>query len=336
MKSKFLCLTFLLMLMACQSHRGNLLQNIGDKDLFTDMRVQFVFEDIDPKFWSKPTAGSMHLNIFMFYQGATLDSSVIKEMRIYDKNGVNWTRSPKVTPNYVGDWSRSITSNYSINYSVLSLSEYTIEITMTDGRVYRRKYDPPDPEIGGTNTKKYIYSADYNGRKDDEYVQCLRRAEVKESAIEDDLIRLVFSVDDHRVNNGYVTFYDKDKKYLAQAQFKNAYSLEVAPYLNRGTALFIDGRDNELSIAQTDLAFSKDRSFSEIKYAVVVLTNGGNPERMPAQDETIYLSRSRIVPFRINQLQKKGIMGQFNGWLSATADFYRYTFFHPVTINVRD
>jgi hypothetical protein len=279
----------------------------------------------------------MFLNVFVFYQGATLDSSVIREMKIYDKNGVNWTKTPEVTPNYVGGWSRFRTADYSVNYSVLSLSEYTIEITLTDGKVYRRKYDPPDPEIGVSNTKKYIYSADYKGRKDDEYVQCLPRAEIKESIIEDDLIRLVFSVDDHRVNNGYVQFYDKDKKYLARvSQFKNAYSLEVAPYLNQGTALFVDGTDNKLSIAQRDLEFSKGRSFSEIKYAIVVLTNGGNPGMMPARDETIYLSRSGMVPFRINQLQKKGLMGQFNGWLTAPAEFSCYTFFLPVIIKVED
>jgi hypothetical protein len=321
MKSKLLCLTLLLMLMACQSHRGNVPQNTRDKDLFTDMRVQFIYEDIDPTYWTKPTTGSMFLDVFVFYQGATLDSSAVKEMRIYDNNGISWTKSPDVTPKYVGGWSRSKTAHYSVNYSVLSLSEYTIEIAMADGSVYRRKYDPPDPEIGGSNTKKYVYSVDYKGKKDDEYVQGLRRPQIKESIIENDLIRLVFSVDDHRVKNGYVEFYDKDKKYLARVpQFKNAYSLEIASYLNRGTDLFVDGTDNELTIAQTDLEFSRGRSFSEIKYAIVVLTNGGYPGRMPAQDETIFLSRSGMVPFRLNQLKKKGLMGQFNGWLVANND----------------
>jgi hypothetical protein len=43
-----------------------------------------------------------------------------------------------------------------------------------------------------------------------------------------------------------------------------------------------------------------------------------------------------MVPFRINQLQKKGLMGQFNGWLTAPAEFSCYTFFLPVIIKVED
>ena len=302
MKTVFLWLSLLVVCISCRS-LGNPSTSLADEsNLMTGARVQFVYEDIHPSFWTKPTLATMFLDVFVFYQGRRLSASDIKEMRLHDVKGLSWTIAPEVTHNYIGGWERIWAFDYTWNQSVISLGRYTLEIITSQVKVCSRVYDPTDPQPANANSKSYVYSADYLGRKDERYAECIRRARIKEASLEDEQIRVLFSINDSRVENGKTSFYDKNKKWIGESiWFKNIYSLESLPGLNQGTGLRVDGGDNELLLKEVDVRLGKGRSLSEIEYMNVVTEAGGEPGITPTEDETIYLARSEMVVVRGNK-----------------------------------
>jgi len=262
-------------------------------------KVTFVYEDIHPSFWSSSRTDSMFLSVFIYFKREIPTKQDIKEMRIYDESKRYWTMSVNEyvaeDKTYIGGYARFRTDHYSLNWSVLSLAAYEMQLSMINGTVCVYRYDPADPEPNGKNSRSYVYSSDYAGRKDDRYIQNVKRAEIRESRIEGDLIELAFSIADDRAANGNVAFYDKDKKFVGEtARFKNIHSLEVRKFLNEGAVFNVDGRENRAKIAKGDITYQAGRSFSDIAYVMVSLSCN-DPEREADQDVTIFRSKSELA-----------------------------------------
>ena len=271
------------------------------QESFKISNVKFIYEDIHPSFWgSTSRRDSLFLSIFISFSGERPSRDEIREVRIYDESNRYWTMSldkyAKENKTYIGGYTRFRTDEYSLNWSVMSLSEYKIEVELTGGETITYRYDPTDPDRNAANASGYLYSADYTGRKDDHYARTLGRADIKEAHIQNEVMVLTFSIDDARAENGEVAFYTEDKKYLGETtQFKNMYSLEIRKLLNEGGAFHIDGRENRVRIAREDIDFSNGGSFEDIRYVMVSLTFN-DPYRHEEQDLTIFRSKSELRP----------------------------------------
>jgi hypothetical protein len=263
--------------------------------------VKFIYEDIHPSFWgSASRRDSLFLSVFIFFRGERPPREEIQEVRIYDESNRYWTLSldkyAKDNKDYIGGYTRFRTDEYSLNWSVMSLSEYKIEVELTGGETITYRYDPPDPDRNAANSKGYLYSADYEGRKDDRYARTLGRAVIGEAHLQDEVLTVTFSVDDPRVENGEVAFYREDTKYLGEtAQFKNMYSLEIRKLLNEGGAFHIDGEENRVRLSPENIDFSAGGSFEDIKYVMVSLTFNDS-YRHEEQDLTVFRSKSELRP----------------------------------------
>jgi hypothetical protein len=298
--SGFLVLPLLLLLASCTSQLPAELPASGGKAGYEIRNVLFVFEDIHPSFWSSASSSdSLFLSVFIYFDAVAPAKEEIEEIRIYDESRRFWTMSlddhAVAGKSYIGGYTRFRTDEYSLNWSVMSLSVYRIELHLKNKRVYTHRYNPPDPDENGRDTKLFLYSADYAGRKDDSYIQTVARAVITEAKRDGGIIAVTFAVDDERAGNGEIVFYNTEKKYAGETdRFRNIYSLETRPYLNGGTAFHVDGRDNRAVIGEEDIEFSEGRSFDEIEYAMISLACN-DPEKLVEEDHTIFRSKSELM-----------------------------------------
>jgi hypothetical protein len=302
MKTKSLAwgLVLCILLASCASRPDDVVTGDRTEARYEIDSVTFIFEDIHPSFWgSASRRDSLFLSVFIYFDGEKPLRDEIQEIRIYDESNRYWTMSldkyAKESKDYIGGYTRFRTDEYSLNWSVMSLNEYRIQMRLLEGNISTYRYDPADPNLNNANAKSYLYSTDYAGRKDDRYVRNLSRAVIREAYVQDEVMELTFTVDDPRTQTGEVAFYTKDTKYLGETEeFKNIYSLEVRKLLNEGSAFHIDGRENRVRISPQDIEFSAEGSFPDISYVMVSLAFN-DPERLTGQDQTIFRSKSEMT-----------------------------------------
>lgn len=227
---------------------------------FNSAKIVICFDDIPRSFWkNQNNYGTMFLNCFLLDGSNTLTRKVIKEMRVYDPYGSNWVITPDVFKLRIGNWGNFYSTKYSFDGSVLPLGEYIIEIIDTDGLVYRREIELSDFSGNITSNSSFIYSSDYTGKTRHGYIKSIDRPIITRFQVNNDNVILDFKINDLRVKNAGISFYDESKKYIGSYEFfYNAFSDQIRKEVNNGDVLFIDGSINKIILNSRNIRFEEN------------------------------------------------------------------------------
>lgn len=265
---------------------------------FNAAKIIICLDDMPRSFWtSSNTMGSMFLNCFLLDQSNILTGKVINEMKVFDNFGANWIIKPEVFKTRLGNWANLYSRRYSFDGSVLSLGEYTIEIVATDGLTYRRSINLSEYSSNITSLDAFIYSSDYNGRVRQGYIKAIERPIITKLSVNDEKIIIDFTVNDHRVKNAGIAFYDENKMYLGSYEyFYNSFSDQIRQEVNNGEKIFIDGTINNIIINSNDIILVDNKKVNDIYQALITVYDQDNPEIMYIKEHIIRLSaKSEMV-----------------------------------------
>ena len=274
MRSTWVCILFLGLLVSCQTTKTPEVSREIDESALAKMTMKVILEDISPTFWRDPNeVGSMYFSFFLYNNGQLIDQTNLKTIHVFNEFGTNWTLDPVTSATTVGDWFRCSDDTLSLDKSVLVLKRYTFDFELKDGKKYRKKVDLSSLFSVGS-VYQYVYSNEYNGRKNSQYVNSISRPQVKSATRSGDDLVVEFTVNDSRVTNFDVFLYDKNRKSIGDCPvFVNDLSGQVSKQLNSGTAFYVDGRVNRVIIPGRTVAFETGKTFGDLEHILINVTD---------------------------------------------------------------
>ena len=265
---------------------------------FLNAKVILTMDEIPHSYWvTEVTDQSMYFNLFLIDRSETLTKNTAAKLKIIDKTGRFWDQVPKTYNFRIGNWENNYSTTYSLNGSVISIEKYTIELTTPSGRKFKREYDPVQNMRLDGEGKRFMYSSDYFGKVNAEYLQCLISPKVKKAYLKDDALTIEFTVDDPRVKNGSVGFYTTEKKSVGwSGYFYNGYSEQTVASLNNGNGLKTDGSLNVITLTGANSNLNKDKKISDVgKIAITVYDNEFADFDLYEKDLTLVTSKSETT-----------------------------------------
>jgi len=272
------------------------------EEAFNSAKIIICIDDIHESFWTNPNVqGSMFINYFLLDGTNTLTRKVVKEMLLYDPYGASWSEIPDVFKLRLGSWGNFYSTRYSFDGSVLPLGEYFIEISTTDGLVYRRGIRISDFSSHIAASDTFIYSAVYSGKVRQGYINSIARPIVTSFVADDEAVLIDFKVNDPRVRNAAIAFYDENKKYVGGYEyFYNSFSDQIRHEVNNGEKIHIDGSINKISLESKDISFEANKNMGNIYQAIIIVYNQDNPEIFSIQNNMIRMSTRSEMTFKSN------------------------------------
>lgn len=259
-----------------------------DKKNMTIISADWSLVNIDPSFFTSPTAGSAFISISIHYA----ESNIIPE----DISSINITypagnASIEITGDDIADMfdpnANILTtimmrsSVYSDNYSSVALGQYTIQIELNHDTSNQFVLDVtvPGSTISVTNslikTESFIegQSSSYT------YYDMPLRAGIIGAVKDDPLtaITLTFSVNDSKIYNGYVLLYNSTGTKIGTSYgFRYADTFGVTTFVNGATdAFYNDGTINTVVLDSGSISsFLTGYSLADVDYVHVLLTDG--------------------------------------------------------------
>lgn len=176
------------------------------------------------------------------------------------------TTDQKIEDSYEMFYSTDITENG----SALVMGEYFVKVVFKDGSVAKRIFTIDNDGITkNDNSVNYIYSNEYTGTANADYVAAVDRPVIS-AGTKGPNILVTFKVSDSRINDGLLLFYDTNGNYIAQSKTFKSSTTAVRSFLNSGTAYNIDGTDNSITITDADIKYEDTKSLSDITHVSVV------------------------------------------------------------------
>jgi hypothetical protein len=225
-------------------------------------------ENIDESFWTKWGSSLDESAYFDIWVKASDPNGIddITYVEVTNPEGIDWILRDSSTGEdhydpeggFFGDWRRY----YYEPHKVL-LGLYSVLVRDSTGNEATDSINFSGP--GSTSGNGFIYSEDYTGSTV-EGTEMLKRASVTDATEVLSDITIKFQVDDDRVYNGYVWFYDDFAEYITWSDyFKNT--------INSGAGIYNNGTTNTLQIQSSDLELGS-YTWDDIKGFHVVLTDG--------------------------------------------------------------
>lgn len=247
------------------------------KKSFENSYIYMQFIDLPKGYWTVPNANhSMVFNIFLIDKTHVLSPSNVEKIRIRDSKDGYWTLIPEYDRNSVGKWANFYSFDYSVDATVLSLEMYIVELISKNGKTYTRELYPMENMNIKMDNKiiRFIYSNTYEGKIKPDYLKSLERCVINSVKRINAEIDIRFSVNDERVKNGEINFYDDEQNYLGCTNnFFNGYSEQVHPSLNYGNYFYTDGEENIIRLKESDFNLKKGVKLSDIRRVSICLFN---------------------------------------------------------------
>ncbi len=285
---KFLGLAFLLAVLAgCGGSPGSSVSAEMESD------VGWTIGNFAPEYWNSDPRPSAIIGLSARFKDSSITKADIESIEVSN------SLSPDFSWNYTGAeisdrfftsqstgkkgvgfgrlWSRQLATNGSAIY----LGTYTIEVVLKNGKRSSVKLDTPAPGALTAGAFRYVYSPEnYLGTPPSDYIALPKRATIGATAINttDNTLTLNFSVQDDKVYNGWVLFFDAQDKYLGYTQdFVNFETRALYGKLNGGSGLRTDGTMNALTLSLTDIGIPEGGSpitLNAIERFELVLSDG--------------------------------------------------------------
>jgi hypothetical protein len=245
--------------------------------------VDYMIENINPLYWqdvSNLKVPRIFITFYIYINNLENCIDTIKKVEVYDSSDKPWIMDLKkntdASMRYIGGGTRFFDTTLSLTGSVLFLNNYQVVITTKDNEKIIKPFTICEPGQKEGSTKRFLFSADYRGQKDDSYVEALRWGKISSAAYQNGTFDVDFTINDERTSNARMEFYDQKKNYLgATPWFVNSFSKETIDSLNNGGKLHTEGQMNHLQIMNNEIMVNKSKKISKTKY-VVLITKDGN------------------------------------------------------------
>ena len=259
-------------------------------------------ENIDDSYWSDfSNKHSANIGFLIYFEESELTAEYIEKVVITAPNDVYWNfDNPETIKNLFieGTFGRFYSLYQTDNSSIIPIGDYTFEVTYSNGRTVTKDLTVPAPGSTTVGTYAYAYTEDYTGTPGSNYIPLPKKANIS-SAINDTTdseITVNFSIDDSKIYNGVLRFYDSAGNYITSTDyFVDWEDGTLSSILNGGYSLNTNG-SNTVIVSYSDLEFDSDESGSDISFCHIILTDG---KQYDVSDINIYDCRSISEKFEI-------------------------------------
>ena len=244
--------------------------------------------NFDTTFFSSPDeSDSASIMFFVYFETSDLVASDIASVRIKPP-GVDWSwvydDPTKIAERYNTEnysfrpWISS--RRYADNGSVLPIGRYNFTVTYSNGAVVESSLLVPAPGSKETGSTLFVYTEDFAEASNPpaNYAPFLRRASIISADYDRSAsdLTIEFSVDDDKIYNCGVWFYDTSRSYVGETRWYRDFETgEVSSWLNNDSGEFhIDGETNTIALQVSDIQFKEGKEMSDAYSFHLVLTDG--------------------------------------------------------------
>lgn len=258
--------------------------------------VGWVVENMGENVVFSNTTGAYY-NFWITYEGDVTFEEIeyikVTCLNGSEDNGVYWNidldkENFKEETKTIGGWYRYWNSR---NRNVLPIGRMEVELKTKNGIMAKYTKEIPAPGSISTNGKKYIYNSEDYSTNSEEYIPNLKRAIISSSTkdiVNKELV-INYSVNDNRVYNGDIIFYDANKEYIGNTGM----FLNVTTGVIKVESFYTNGNNNLLKIKESAINFKTGKSISDIARMNIVLNDGKQYEAEKKQYQYDCLSVSK-------------------------------------------
>ena len=157
-----------------------------------------------------------------------------------------------------------IFDDYADNGSVLPIGRYNFTVTYSNGAVAKSSLLVPAPGSTKMGSTSYVYTEDYDEASNppSNYAPLPLRASINSAVYDSSASNLTikFTVDDEKIYNCFVWFYDKNLYYVGETDwYRNFKTGAVSSWLNDGSILYTDGTENTIVLPVSDIQFQEGK-----------------------------------------------------------------------------
>ncbi|MGE5582927.1 MAG: hypothetical protein ACM3X9_10385 [Bacillota bacterium] len=264
-------------------------------------KIDTHIENIHPSFWAgetNPNGPRLFYDFYIYIDNLRQNIRKIKEVRIENKYGTYWIIEHKHHQNlnkgYIGGglWYDSTISK---NGAILTLKDMKAIITLTNKTTVEEPFSIPEPGALSPANIDFVYCETYRGKLTKAHSPALKLGIINSAALVDNTFTINFTINDQRVANGILKFYDQNKKYVGETDdFMNPVTGEVLEFLNDGKEFYTDERANTFRINDSQIYYEKGRHSSDAHYVELVLYDGAQFASSNNPDDYLYVSRSEL------------------------------------------
>ncbi|MFP4362763.1 MAG: hypothetical protein ACLFR1_02710 [Spirochaetia bacterium] len=257
-----------------------------EKTVTFENSFDFVVENIAPSFW---TSGDMQpnacLNFWIFFEETDLVASDFASIQMTDPNGAVWSFTGDNIESYFsseysyfGGFIRCFTADYSDNYSVLAIGNYTFTAELTNGNSDTLTAVITDPGSTSANGD-YMYTESYTQTPGTGYVALPEQAQVSSASVASSTLTVEFSVNSPIVYSGYIWLFDANQDYIGAAPGGDGYFVDygsgnVNTDVFADSKFYTDGTENTFTINESSIDFAESYSLSDAAGLHIILTDG--------------------------------------------------------------
>ena len=173
-------------------------------------------------------------------------------------------------------WCRLVSTSFTYNGSVLPVGTYNFTVTYSNGSVAKSSFLVPAPGATVIGSTSYVYTEDYMAASNppSDYAALPRRANNISAVRSATELTIKFSVNDGKIYNSKVWFYDSEQAYIGPTGWFRDFSTgSVSSALNDGK-LHNDGTENTLVLLESDIQFAEGKGMTDIDSLSIFLTDG--------------------------------------------------------------
>jgi len=244
--------------------------------------VDYKIENIHPRFWQgdfNPNDPRLYITFYIYIKNLENCINNIKKVEVFDSSDNPWTINLEQNTNesmlFIGGGTRFFDKMLSNTGAVLYLNNYRVVITTQENQKISKSFTICEPGQKEGSRKKYLFSEDYRGQKDDSYSEALKWGKIESALHRNGTFDIKFTVNDGRTINAKLEFYDKNKNFLGSTPwFINSFSKESSDSLNNGTKLYTDGQINTIQVKDKEIEVEKFKKINKAKFIVLVTKDG--------------------------------------------------------------
>jgi hypothetical protein len=269
--------------------------------------IDYVVENIHPRYWQgdfNPKEPRLFITFYIYIKNLENCIDSIKKVEVYDSSGNPWTinldKNTDDSMRFIGAGTRFFDETLSNSGSVLYINNYRVVITTKENEKISESFSVCEPGQKEGSAKKFLFNEDYRGQKNNSYIEALSWGKIDSAIYRKGTFDVNFSVNDRRVFNARLEFYDKNKKYLGATRwFINSHSKEILDSLNNGNNFHTDGQINNVQVINQEIEVEKSKNIKKTKF-IVLITKDGN-QYANSEDPDNFNHESFSEPFELKK-----------------------------------
>ena len=238
--------------------------------------VGWYIENIDESFWTTPPGAHAFFGFGIAYTGSAISASDLSSIEVAAPDATVWTLGPADCTVDTQNKLIQLPALYkNSTIDVLPIGTFTFRVTLKNGVTSTMNLLVPAPNNTTTGGFTSVHTEDVAGPAAS--TSLVERATQGTHSLGAGTLSINFSVNDAKVYNGFIWFYDSTGSYVAvtTTRFRDASTGNVLPMVNVGAGvLHTDGTSNAITVTDGDITYQTGRSFSDIQRFIIVLTDG--------------------------------------------------------------